>query len=589
MQYQNFQGMTMEKDNRESSENLPQGRLQTKADILENNLFRSTTKLADQTQATLTIDRKTWPNAVILKALIQLLPRFDIIDKRVHYTVNTLFAKKLSNDKADSQDIILYDPERAGLQRKITISATSRVLELTITGTPPTPSMDARIEAYFFNHEDYPGKLLQNGKIDFREINRFPTVAVGDDLVRVLYESLGTPGLTFDGIEVPVEEPRPMPLKENEGVEKIEEFDDDGNPVGYLLRSRKTGVVVYNRRNDGLDIDVTDEIKIKSLDYSIGNIGTEFTCPISMEAELVCSGFKVRILGALKADTVDGGIIHTNASAEIGKCQSGGRVSAVEDITVQSVSNSSLASETGTIHVNNELIDSKLTAPNIVFDSGRGLLTNSEMDVESLTINNVVIGGSSAIHLGRSLFRERRDLLKEQDNLEKRKKELNTITTGMNTRLVEELKRLPARLGQDDVLAKRFKQLVQSLKTLSVDDFNKLVDSFQSRVDPRAIVRMKQLFDNRTRAETAIHAAEKREVEILTQLTKLENKLSRLRFSISGRLRPSATLSIFCSPADEDGAEVEPAMVLETDKNAEKTVSASGTYNLKQGFVALNP
>ncbi len=575
------------KTTKSSGVSLTPETVQKRADILENNLFGLASKQKDPAVAKIAIKRENWPDPVILKALDQLFPRFNINDRSILAQIGTVLSTDIPVKNPEVQAFFvlnLFKPDQQ--KRKIETAVTNDMLEIEILGIPLQDSRDGRIEAYFFNHKNLPGKVLKHDAIDFREINRFPSVKAGKDLLLVNYEVHGSPGLTYDGIEIPISEATPFELVLHEGVERIEQLSDRGEPTGYMVRSRKTGVVVFNVSTKVSEIDVRDEIAVDQLDYSVGNIGTEFVCPIKLKAGVICDGFKISVEGRVEVEFLNGGCVTTSDEAVIEKIQANSLVHA--DINIQSLTaiNSTLESPMGSIFIKNELVDCKLTSQKLIFKSTKGLFTNNRLEVEQLSAVNIYICGENIIHLGTSFFVKKDQMLEEKMKHFAKKSELGDVVTGINERLRKELTNIAKYAQGRPDLKKAFKLLVQIVHSQSLENAGKVMDAMQRHISPNLFIQTRKLLVSLGKILKSIQAIDTRTIEIDADLTAIDAKLNTLSFSIQGLIRPSATLSIYCGTRESDG-EMEPVLFLDSDPDGDKPVKIKGSYNLKDGFRAV--
>lgn len=560
------------------------GNLQVKADILENNLYADLAKVQDRSEGHVVIERQQWPDTVIIKALNQLLPRLNINDKSIVYKLEASLRTLAAGKPVQPIKSPVYDRTLTGEgRREISASVSDTAVKLVFSGIPMIKGSDGAVDKYYFNHEDYPGKLLENQSIDFREINRFPVINKGEDMLLVRYEVKGKPGLTFDGQEIPVDNVAPFALTLHEGVTKIEQYGSDGKIRGYLVRAARTGVIIYNKSKLIPDIDVQDQIDIKQLDYSVGNIGTEYVSPINIKVGVVRNGFKVRVNGRVEIDTLDGGSVSTNGMAVIGMVMSRSVVQAQGDIEIKSSSTSTLVSREGKIRVDNELIDSVLTSPCIRFNSTRGLFTNTVVDTEELFVKNVFFCGNNEVHLGRSLLSRRAELKDAQADLEISKNSLRSDAKALQEQLLADFKSVSAWVRNDPESFDRFKRLLQCFQKLDEDNAHALFDALQKKVNVKVIRQARKRFDGLVRLRSDERALELRLEDTALELAAIAGRLNAMRFSIAGFLRPSASIRIFCS-SKEKGVVEQPVSIIESDTRGDKRINITGSYSLTGGF-----
>ncbi|MBU2430713.1 MAG: hypothetical protein KKH99_08460, partial [Proteobacteria bacterium] len=79
--------------------NLSPERIKEKADILETNLYKSITGQEDPSKMQFRINRKNFPDPVIQKALLQLMPRFKVNPRDFLSGLRDLMNKKIEPSK----------------------------------------------------------------------------------------------------------------------------------------------------------------------------------------------------------------------------------------------------------------------------------------------------------------------------------------------------------------------------------------------------------------------------------------------------------------------------------------------------------
>ena len=299
-------------------------RTQDKADILESNLFQEISKQANPVIVRFQVDRTKTPDQVIVKALGQLFPRINLNSPKIPLLIRKLLVRKIPDGeelKIQKQLLNLSsmgNPDLAHLAVFMRVLVTRDLLAVEIKGVPPVPSRDAEIGKAFFDYKRCPGAVSDDGKIDFREINKYPIVKKGDNLFFITPEVQGKPGIQYDGKVIHVPQALPMDVATRDGVDIVESQKTGGKSRGYFLRAARTGVVLLSLANGKVrKIEIRDALDIRRIDYSTGNIGTNFICPISMKIDTICSGFSIRARGTVEVGELEGGTVETDSHAKI--------------------------------------------------------------------------------------------------------------------------------------------------------------------------------------------------------------------------------------------------------------------------------
>jgi len=567
-------------------------RLQEKADTLETNLFKFISKQNDPIQLQVTINRTLYPDSVICKALLQLTPRFDINPREFFVELRDLLkAKDLSQDKQGEFEIILqnsnetlYD-DLSMISRSFGATASKTELTIDVKGIPDVKSIHGKISKSFFNHKQSPGKLSKDGVINFKEINKFPIVNTGDKLFFITHEKQGKQGVGFDGKMIPGEKAQPLIIDIGTRVKKIEPIDETGKSEGYFLQADTTGVVILDRNERGVinGIDISEKIDVRRLDYSTGNVGSHYSCPIQMKIGIICNGFKIRVNGRVEASIVDGGEITTDGEAEIAKMHSGSSVTALKDIRIDSVTHSKIISKTGSVTINRELIDSRIFSPKLVFEKNKGLITNNRITAENIVMTGLFFSGENIIHFGNTLFTEKESLITSQNTIREAGLALLDTQRQLMEKLQLELKRLTKLTIADHELANHIKPLIIATKTMDYEVIFEEIGLIQKRNNTKTVSNVKNIFIALEKIPKAIKGHEQDESKINEELYEINQKAVTMQLSLAGFLKRASTIKIFCGVQD-DKKIIQPDLVIESDNTEFKKIKVLGTYSTDRGF-----
>jgi len=567
---------------------LSKSRLQDKADILENNLFNAVSKQKDKTGLQIQVSRELSPDTVIIKALQQLFPRVNIKGSKILLILEKMMGRTIpegSQLKTQKGLLDLAENENTDLARlrlTLTILLTSKLLHLTLEGTPVIPSQDGTIAESYFDSESCPGAVKKDGKIDFREINKYPIVKAGDKLFFIARQSQGKPGMEYDGNIVQVPTALPLELNLKGGVDRVDRVDDQGNIIGHFLVASKTGVVLLTRIDDKIaGIEISDELDVKRLDYSTGNIGTKFLCPISMKIDTICGGFKIRARGMVAANVLEGGEIETDSQAIINTIEPGSIVRAQKDIIFHFARNAILTSETGCITILDELMDSTLLSRDISFEKNRGTLTNNTLDAETIFLKNIYFCGENALYFGRRLFSDRQALFDARKNLEKEMLSLNETEKELMEHFFHELKRLTKTLKTNPLLRENIKNLILATRTMDFDTLDSELETIGKLMNTKEVATIKNQLVTLKQIKNRFF--KEQEEELKKKIQETNQRMSAMSLTIEGFLRRAATLKIYTGE-EENEISLKPAVFIESEKNEDTLIKIQGTYHPRQGF-----
>ncbi len=574
-----------------STGSLSPKRLKEKAGILETNLFKSVSKQNNPSKMQVKINRDSYPDAVILRAIVQLTSRFNIKASEYLQELRELLQKDIPFDRQESVSKNLKDPGETFYDdlsihtRTFKAVASTKELAIIIEGIPAIESEDGAIAKSFFNHEKSPGKMLKDGAINFKEINKYPIVNAGDKLFYISHEKQGKQGISYDCKPIPVEEAKPFELTIGQGVEKIDDPDETGKSKGYFLQAQNTGVVNIDRNEDNVvtSISISNEVEIKKLDYSTGNIGSQFTCPISLKAGVICNGFKVRANGKVEATIVDGGEIITNNEAVIMKTQSDTTVMALKNITISSATRSKIISEKGVTTINRELIDSQVSSPALVFEKSKGLMTSNRIETENLMLKGLLFSGENIVHFGNNLFVEKEDLLKSREDIIKERCDLADFENELREKLQSELKKLTKLAVSFPELVQYIKPLIVATKTMHYDTIYQEMERIEKINNTKVVAAVRKLFETLEKIPQSIRSCKNRESQISEDINGIHQRMASMKLSIEGYLKPAATIKIFCGMSSEK-EKTEPDFMVACDGNDNKMVNVTASYSPQKGF-----
>ncbi len=567
-------------------------KIQEKADILETNLYKTISSQKDPARIQIRINRQHFPDLVINKALLQLMPRFNIKPSLYIMGLRNLMQKETTPGKTQTfftelreEGNNLYDEDKV-IARGFEAILSKEELVITITGLQAVPSIDGHIAESYFEHEQSAGKLLKDGVINFKEINRYPIVNAGDNLFYILHEKQGSAGISFDGKLMAVKEAIPLQINIGPGVERIDDIDEaTGLAKGYYLKADKTGVVILDRDDKGTvrHIEISDQVNIKRLDYSVGNIGTRYTCPVQANIGVICNGFKIRVNGAVHADISEGAEITTNNEAHIALVQTGSKIIALKDITAHSAGGSKIYSEAGCVTIKNEMIDSTVAAPEIVFNKTNGLLTNNTIKTGQLVLKGLNFSGVNIIYFGSELFRQKEELIASLGEVRNKLGQLETNEKLLMGQLQMELKRLTKLTSINPDLAKHIKPVILATKTMDYTVIFREMDLIQKQYNTKAVVSARKLFDALEKIPISAEVYSQKKETINSEIRELDRQMSMMKIDLEGTLRKAATIKVFCGSLEKKDIS-KPDFMLESEGDKTKYIRVTGSYSHQKGF-----
>ncbi|ABN51735.1 MAG TPA: DUF342 domain-containing protein [Hungateiclostridium thermocellum] len=189
-------------------------------------------------------------------------------------------------------------------------------------GTPPINGQNGKVEFHFDLKKERKPTILEDGRVDFRELNLIESVKKGQVLCTLVPPLPGTPGRTVEDIEVPALDGKPAVLPKGKNVEISEDGQSliagiDGQ-VNYIDGK----VSVFANYEVPADVDnSTGNISFVGNVIIRGNVLSGFT---------VEAGGSVEVMGVVEAAVIkaDGDIILRRGMQGLGRgiLKSGGDI-----------------------------------------------------------------------------------------------------------------------------------------------------------------------------------------------------------------------------------------------------------------------
>lgn len=551
-------------------------REQAKADILESYLFSALVRSPQTLTATITTTMKTGEEKLNALALIQILQRFNIQTVKISALV---IHGVLSEKPFDESVFVPWDGE--GLGRTVRLVSCGNDVTLSVCGTLPQNGKHGEIIKSFFSKGSDAGRILSNGRIDFRELHRYPSAKTGEPLLHISLPEPEKNGLSHEGSPIQADPAKEYPIQLGKNVEKIYFSTTEGRR-GYEVKALREGVVITRMEQDKIaSIDVNDRIVMGDIDFSVGNIGSDVVCPVSLQAESVNEGFKVNVAGSVTIRTIAGGEVESGKKAEVDQMLPGSSLTAEGDISCRSISASTVLSKTGTLSIQREAIDSQLTANKVEMNTTTSLLLNTQINAYSIDLTNVRVSGTNRVILGPGLFTKRDELSTEKGRIESARRETEETLNKTKAILVEELKSLSAEFGEDAAIRSVFKEIVDALKAYDFEKIPALMSSLKRGTTCMAVSGALRTIDLVKRQLQRFWELDTRVKGIDTEIKETEQRLQAITFTIAARIRPSAVIEIHLGARDKTPIILAPP----AGKNEDHSMRIKGAFTLKDGLV----
>lgn len=206
-------------------------------------------------------------------------------------------------DKSGIMDVlksngVLYGIDESTLETVSNYPVYNEIIAIAV-GTPATNGQNGKVEFHFNLNRDNKPVVLEDGRVDFRELNLIESVKKGQVLCSLIPPLLGTPGKTVENIEVPALDGKPAILPRGKNVELTE---DQQNLVAAI-----DGQVNYIEGK--VNVFANYEVPA-NVDNSTGNInfvGNVIIRGNVLSGFIVEAGGNVEILGVVEAAVIKAG------------------------------------------------------------------------------------------------------------------------------------------------------------------------------------------------------------------------------------------------------------------------------------------
>ncbi|MBU1344775.1 MAG: DUF342 domain-containing protein, partial [Proteobacteria bacterium] len=281
----------------------------------------------------------------------------DLFEISISENQTTAFIKKTKKFDGNSQLPVLPDIQDMLRQKQIsygilddeaikTWMSKSSVEKIVIaSGLEPVHGHDGEIKYHFETNFTNPGKISDDGSIDFRERGDIPYVRKTDLLAQKTPSKEGKPGISVSGINIPVNEVNDPVFVPGPGTE----LSEDGLAIHAAIDGQP--------HLDALGtVSVNPELVIPGdIDFETGNI--DFKGNIVVKG-MIKEGFTVKGIN-LTAKEIEGGTIDLSGDLNISAGITDSTISAQGNIYAKFINHSTIMGF-GNLCVSKEIIDSNI-------------------------------------------------------------------------------------------------------------------------------------------------------------------------------------------------------------------------------------
>lgn len=289
-------------------------------------------------------------------------------------------------------------------------------------GVPPESGKDASVEVLVDLDSHRIGRLLEDGRIDFRDKGALPLVAPGTRLAVLQPGEPGKPGLDVKGQKIKPPLPRQLKLRAGPGV-RIEE---DGLVAVAVIQG------IANQPEEA-KFEVLEILEIRGdIDFASGHV--DFPGKVRVSGA-VLSDFKVQAKSLEAEEMEPGSEAEVSGDLTMRGGIMGAKVKAGGKITARYVRDTSLTCE-GDLLVESEIVHSKIQCGGRVrITQGDGRIVNSQINAIKGVITGVIISSGverTTIRLGVTA-----EILQELYNIRQNLKELSKEVSELEKSLAD--------------------------------------------------------------------------------------------------------------------------------------------------------
>jgi len=197
-----------------------------------------------------------------------------------------------------SKNGVIYGINRTNLETLVKYPVYNEMICIA-EGTPPVNGENGKVEFHFDIKRDHRPTILEDGRVDFRELNLIQNIEKGGVLCSLIPPTPGKPGKTVAGTDIPALDGKPAVLPRGRNVVVSED--------GTQLVAGIDGQISYI---DGkVSVFATHEVKA-DVDNSTGNInfiGNVVVMGNVLSGFTIEAGGNVEVMGVVEGATIRAG------------------------------------------------------------------------------------------------------------------------------------------------------------------------------------------------------------------------------------------------------------------------------------------
>ena len=284
-------------------------------------------------------------------------------------------------------------------------------------GVPPEPGLDARVEVLVDLDSHRIGRLLEDGRIDFRDKGPLPLVTPDTRLAVLHPGEQGKPGLDVRGKKINPPLPRQLKLRGGPGVR----IDEEG------MVAVATADGIPNQPEEG-KYEVLEVLEIRGdIDFASGHVNFPGKVRVS---GTVLSDFKVQAKSLEAEEMEPGSAVEVSGDLTMRSGIMGAKVKAGGKIKARYVRDSTIICDDDLL-VETEIVHSRIQCGGRVrITHGDGRIVNSQIDAIRGVITGMIVSSGierhSIIRLGvtSEFLQEYHDIRQKLKDIDKKSEEI---------------------------------------------------------------------------------------------------------------------------------------------------------------------
>jgi hypothetical protein len=262
---------------------------------------------------------------------------------------------------------------------------------LVAKGREPIQGVDDEIKYYFETDRHVAPTLLQNGSVDYYNLNVIQHCKKGDVLARIIPGDAGEPGINILGKRINPREIKHCVLKHGKNIEVIEE----GRAIATMVDGHVTLI------DD--TVFVSDVYEVENVDFSSGNI--HYSGSVQVNGN-VASGFEINAGGnVVVSGVVEGARIEAGGNIIIAKGMNGmhkGVLIAGGNVVAKFLENADVEAA-GYVNAESILHSTVSAGTEIEVDGKKGFIVGGHVQADQkITVKTLgaVMGAATIVEVG---------------------------------------------------------------------------------------------------------------------------------------------------------------------------------------------